>query len=300
MSSVLIHTPRPGERRQRQLLLALLPVIAASAGFFGYQLLINIALCITFGLGSEALARILRRLPGRGLLRDQSILTTACLLGLCLPPTSQWWQLLTAMAFAVLLVKHAYGGAGQNPFHPAMAALLLLWLNFPDSTQNWPAELHFTVGDSASLDNSAWVWLNGIALLGGIYLLAVRAIAWQIPVGILGGLVIMSGLLGGAEMETTLAATVTQLTYGSTMLTAFFIATDPPSAAMTRLGKLYYGLLIGGALFSIRLWGDWPEGYAVAVVLGNFFAPLLDQLAQRSHFGNGRQPHRAETMEPSR
>ena len=60
------------------------------------------------------------------------------------------------------------------------------------------------------------------------------------------------------------------------MLGAFFIATDPVTAATTKRGKLIYGALIGAIVFIIRAFGNYPDGVAFAVLLGNFAAPLID------------------------
>lgn len=278
MNSVLMFAEQSQSRNQRRLLLALLVVIVISSiAFSELQVLLNTALCALFGLGFEAIARLMRRLPGRGLLRDENTLLLACLLGLCLPPGTVWWQLALAMAFAVLLVKHAYGGAGPAPFHPAMAALLLLWLSFPETAQNWPANSDY------------WLLINLLAFCAGIYLLAVRAVAWQISAGIFSALVLMPLLLdyGGAGSPGNYAFRM--LIGGGTMLTAFFIATDPASSAMTRSGKFVYGLLIGSIMFSIRIWGEWPEGFPAAVILGNFLAPLLDQAMRRPRYGHVRK-----------
>ena len=304
MNNVLMFAGHTTPLAQKRLLLALLPVAAAYVWFFGLQILLNVALSCLFGITFEALARMLRGLPGRDLLRDEHTLIVSCLFGLCLPPGTLWWQLALGMAFAMLLVKHAYGGFGQHPFNPAMAALLLLWSSFPETTQNWPmpyqTEASSIALTSGAADISPWPWINILTLIAGIYLLAVRAVAWQIPAGMLAVLALLPWLHGGAGTGTTISDSLAQLFYGGTMITAFFIATDPASSAMTRLGKLYYGLLTGCTLYLIRIWGEWPEGYAAAVILANFFAPLLDQFVQRPRYGSGRKLLTESPSEPTR
>jgi electron transport complex protein RnfD len=65
---------------------------------------------------------------------------------------------------------------------------------------------------------------------------------------------------------------------GATMLGAFFIATDPATAASTARGKLVYGALIGILIFAIRHWGTYPDGVAFAVLFANGVSLLLDRL----------------------
>jgi electron transport complex protein RnfD len=61
------------------------------------------------------------------------------------------------------------------------------------------------------------------------------------------------------------------------MLGAFFIATDPVSAATSDRGRLVYGAGIGLMTWIIRSWGSYPDGVAFAVLLMNLAVPLLDR-----------------------
>jgi electron transport complex protein RnfD len=70
------------------------------------------------------------------------------------------------------------------------------------------------------------------------------------------------------------------------MLCAFFIATDPVSAATTPRGRLYYGAGIGILVYVIRTWGGYPEGVAFAVLLMNMAAPTIDYYTQPRVFGH--------------
>jgi electron transport complex protein RnfD len=72
---------------------------------------------------------------------------------------------------------------------------------------------------------------------------------------------------------------------GATMLGAFFIATDPSSSAITPGGRLAYGLLIALLIYTVRVWGSYLDAVAIAVLLANFLAPLLDRLFAPRLFG---------------
>jgi electron transport complex protein RnfD len=73
---------------------------------------------------------------------------------------------------------------------------------------------------------------------------------------------------------------------GATMLGAFFIATDPVTAATSLKGKLYYGAGIGILVYLIRNWGNYPDAVAFAVLLMNFVAPLIDHYTQPRTYGH--------------
>lgn len=69
------------------------------------------------------------------------------------------------------------------------------------------------------------------------------------------------------------------------MLGAFFIATDPVTAATTIKGRLLYGFMIGALIYIIRTWGGYPDGVAFAVLLANMAVPLIDYYTQPRVFG---------------
>jgi len=56
------------------------------------------------------------------------------------------------------------------------------------------------------------------------------------------------------------------------------MATDPVTSPMTSGGKWVYGLLIGVATALIRHYTGYVEGVMFAILLGNVFAPVLDEV----------------------
>jgi len=73
---------------------------------------------------------------------------------------------------------------------------------------------------------------------------------------------------------------------GATMLGAFFIATDPVTAATTNRGRLIYGAIAGLLVWLIRTYGGYPEGVAFAVLLANICVPLIDHFTQPRAYGH--------------
>lgn len=125
--------------------------------------------------------------------------------------------------------------------------------------------------------HSPWFWVSIAWLCGGLYLLLIRVISWHIPIAVLAslaGLYAGYGLLASATALPILPA----LMSGAIMLGAFFIATDPVSAATSNRGKLVYGVGIGLFTFIIREFSSYPEGLAFAILLMNTCVPLIDYL----------------------
>lgn len=131
-----------------------------------------------------------------------------------------------------------------------------------------------------------WEWVNALLAVGGLYLLYTRIIRWQIPAMTLAGLLVPALILHLIDAD-RFAAPSFHLLGGATMLGAFFIATDPVSAAVTDRGRLIFGAGVGLLTYAIRTWGGYPDGIAFAVLLMNAAVPLIDRYSQPRIFGHG-------------
>ena len=129
-----------------------------------------------------------------------------------------------------------------------------------------------------------WEWVNLAFLLGGLWLWKQGAIQWHIPAGMLGGLFVISLMFYFADAD-GYGSPLFHLFSGATMLGAFFIATDPVSAATTPRGRIYYGAGIGVLVYIIRTWGGYPDGIAFGVLLMNMAAPTIDYYTKPRVFG---------------
>lgn len=134
--------------------------------------------------------------------------------------------------------------------------------------------------------DTGWEIVNIGYLLGGLLLLYKRIITWHIPASIIATVGVVSVLFYAPGSVAIYGTPYLHLFGSATMLGAFFIATDPVSAATTRSGKLIYGTVIGLAIYSIRVWGSYLDSIAFAVLFGNFCAPLLDQYCRPRIFGH--------------
>jgi electron transport complex protein RnfD len=324
-----------------QVLLGLLPVVAVQLALLGPGVLLQLLVAGPVALLCEALALRARGRDAGPFLRDGSVLVTAALLAVSVPPLLPWWLTALGAAVAVLLGKHVYGGLGYNPFNPAMVGYAVLLVSFPLEMTQWPTPLGQSQSDWTDLAHLAWQsflsgpaaggpdwdaytgataldalrtglgqrytmeeifagpafasisgsgaqWINVAALLGGLYLLARRIISWHIPVAVLAGMAIPSALMHLVDPGAHAPATF-HLLSGATMLGAFFIATDPVSAATSDHGRLVYGAGIGLITWLIRVWGGYPDGMAFAVLLMNLAAPLLDRYTVSRIHGHPRR-----------
>jgi Na+-translocating ferredoxin:NAD+ oxidoreductase subunit D len=139
------------------------------------------------------------------------------------------------------------------------------------------------------------LWLGNVAgsvgetsavllLAGGLYLVAVRAADWRIPVALLGAVAVLSAGLHGLDPARHPGA-LAALGSGGLMLGAWFLATDPASSPMTRSGAWLYGLAIGALVVVIRQFSGQPEGVMYALLLGSALVPHIDRWTQPRPLG---------------
>ena len=139
----------------------------------------------------------------------------------------------------------------------------------------------------------ASMWINLAYLLGGLILLAARVFTLHAPVAMLAGLGFCAGLFHMGEPDLYPSASQHLLT-GATMLSAFFIVTDPVSGATSRKGKLVFGVGVGILVFIIRSFGSYPDAFAFAILLMNLSAPLIDTYTQPKAYGH--QPKKSRSQ----
>lgn len=130
----------------------------------------------------------------------------------------------------------------------------------------------------------AWEWINIAFLLGGIYLLFRKIINWHIPFAFVAGILLPAAIFFLFDPD-RYATPLFHLLSGGTMLGAFFIATDPVTAASSNKGRLIYGFGIGVLIYIIRTWGGYPDAVAFAVLLFNLTAPTIDYYTQPRVYG---------------
>lgn len=324
-----------------RVILCLIPGLILQCVFFGWGTLIQVLLAIVVALGCEAWVMKLRQRSIKASLSDNSAMLTAILIGIAIPPLSPWWMIVIGTVFAIIVVKHLYGGLGHNLFNPAMAAYVLLLISFPVQMTSWVAPstvalnvpslmdslgLIVNLGPSASIEafrlgidgvamatpldtlktdlsmgltttesftksifagstGVGWFWINMAYLAGGLVLLKLKAIRWHISTGVLAGLAIASSI-GYLLAPDTQGSPLFHLFSGATMLAAFFIATDPVTAATSARGRLIFGGLIGVLVYVIRTQGGYPDAFAFAVLLANLCAPFIDYYVRPRSYGH--------------
>ena len=84
-----------------------------------------------------------------------------------------------------------------------------------------------------------WEWIGNLTAVGGAWLLVKKVIRWHIPVAVFAGLLLPAGAMYILQPGIHPSPGF-YLFSGGTILCAFFIATDPVSAATSNKGRLLY------------------------------------------------------------
>ena len=137
----------------------------------------------------------------------------------------------------------------------------------------------------AYLAGVGWEWINLAFLCGGLLLIYKRIITWHSPVSMLVTLVFLSCLFYDGGSSESGGSPLLHLLSGGTMLGAFFIITDPVSGTTSNRGKLIFGAGVGTIVYVIRVWGNYPDAIAFAVLLMNFAAPFIDYYTTPRTYG---------------
>ena len=113
-------------------------------------------------------------------------------------------------------------------------------------------------------------------LLGGLYLCVRRTASWQIPVSVVGAVVVIAGLMNLADPDASFTV-LHHVCGGALLFGAVFIATDPVTSPLTLIGKIIFGAGIGALVMLFRTFSGYPEGVMFAVLLMNACVPLINR-----------------------
>ena len=143
-----------------QVILCLLPVMAASCIFFGWQavrvMAVSVASCAVF----EYIWCLIRK--EKNTVGDLSAVLTGLLLALNVSPLTPSWICIIGSFIAIIIAKEIFGGLGQNPFNPAAVARVALLVGAAGPMTRWMTPLtDFFSGKIAAVSSASRLAGNG-------------------------------------------------------------------------------------------------------------------------------------------
>lgn len=283
-------------------LIALLPATIAGVYFFRFNAVKLIVLAIASAVATEYIIQKLTKKPVT--IRDLSAVVTGLLLAFNIPASAPWWIPVIGSAFAIAIVKQAFGGLGHNFMNPALGARAMLLASWPVIMTNWvtpgpdavSTATPLAIMKGAEATNEALPSLTNmfigniggcigetsaaLLILGGLYLLYKKVINWRIPAVYIGTVAILAFVLDGGFSGMSY-----HLFAGGLMLGAFYMATDYASSPVTPKGQLIFAFGCGLITTIIRLYGGYPEGVSYSILLMNVATPIIDKFTSPKVFG---------------
>ncbi|MDD3187095.1 MAG: RnfABCDGE type electron transport complex subunit D [Bacilli bacterium] len=236
-------------------------------------------------------------------------------LGLILSMNTPISVLILGSIFATIVGKMIFGGFGRNILNPALVGMLfvviLSALNLTNSGGYLnPSEIDSLAG-ATPLSNvvngigsytalvkpygNLWDFFLGsipgsmgetsalLCILGFIFLTVKKVIKPIIPVLYISTVFISTfaiGFINGLGIWYPLF----QVLSGGLMFGAVFMATDPVTSPVTRVGQIIYGVSLGILTVIIRYLTPFPEGILVSILIMNMLVFILDRIGFKSRF----------------
>lgn len=298
-------------------IIALIPALAAGIWFFGFRALTLVIATVCSTVGFEALYRKCMKMPMAAF--DLSAVVTGVLLAMCLPANTPYWVAVLGGAFAIIIVKQLFGGLGKNFMNPALAGRVFLF-SFTDLITKYVAPgrtfwapifgsaagqpdvvsaatpmsyLHqgqlpvgltvrqLLVGQRAGCIGEVAVLM---LMLGGVYLVIRKVISPRVPLCYLGTVAVLTFLfpLGGVARMDWMAY---NLLSGGLMMGAIFMATDYVTSPVTPTARTVYAVGCGALTVFLRYFGAYPEGVSFAILMMNTLVWSLDKVFAPHRFG---------------
>lgn len=276
-----------------QMFIALAPAVLLALYHWGLPAARVMALAMIVSMATEAFCQ---KLMGVKIsLEDGTAAITGLLLAFLLPATAPWWLVVIAAICAMGVGRMAFGGLGAAPVNATLVGWAMVFVSFPvaldpsaslltssfvDPLVKLKAFGASSLGDISVLDLMLGKQLGGLGatqslalFIGGVFICARGLVQWQVPVSFLMGTLCTSACFWLVD-SSLYASPVFHLFTGSTILAAFFLATEASCSPHRPLPMLIYGFIGGSLVILIRIFGIYADGAPFAVMLINLLAPM--------------------------
>jgi len=198
------------------------------------------------------------------------------------------------------LTPDAFGGPDYHPMDTLYFGSSLITCYSGN-----PMSVPFLLGQTADplpdvlytlLFAKAHGWIGGfssiIVIAMGLLLFAVCRgyIKWRITLAYLVATVVFAAVMGGIYGGDIVLRVLFHLFMGSSIFMAFFMATDPATTPLTRLGQIIFGTGLAILTIVIQTYTGFLGGSILALVIMNLTSPILDNV--------GKLPPKKEKYDP--
>ena len=319
-SSPHLHSANTTRRIMLDVIIALVPALAAAVIFFGWRALLLCAVSASACVLFEWAYRKVMKLDCT--VCDLSAVVTGLLLALVCPVSLPLWILVIGDFFAIVVVKQLFGGIGKNFVNPALAARALMFVSWATAMTDFGTAAESAAPSAVSgsgfvIDAVSSATPMGILnkastdgirladmffgkiggcigetcaialLLGFVYLVIRKVITVRIPLSYILTVAVIAFAFpqGGSSLSYRLTWCAAQVLGGGLLLGAIFMATDYVTSPVTGLGQVLYGIGCGLITVAIRYFFTYPEGVTFAILLMNACSGIFDRFGRLPRFG---------------
>lgn len=287
--------------------LTLLPFYVMGVCFYGLRVLVAMLLSVAVCWLCDLLCCLLRSRPFN--FRDFSSVVTGLIIPLMMPASIPYYVVALAGVFAIVAVKHPFGGTGENLFNPAAGGLAFAAACWSDKMSSYPAvftdlPLWDTSGVITVTETAHTLKMGGLpssdlsdmllGLVAGpvgavsilvllaclVYLALRRTVPLVQPVCFLAAAALMAFLFPRADFSRA-ASVAYELMSGSLVFGAVFMLNDPVTSPKRRAARALYGFVAGVVAMLFRYFGGFDQGFVFALLLMNALSEEFDALAVR-------------------
>ncbi len=284
----------------RDVVIAMLPILAFGVYHFGLGALKVIAVCAVTSVLAELIFELLAKKPIT--VFDYSALVTGLILAINLPSTASWWMCVIGSLFAIIVVKMLFGGLGQNFMNPALAARCFLLISFTSRMNDFSIDgvsaatplVQLTSTGTPNLLTLFFGYHAGCigevsafaVLIGGLYLIVKKVITPRIPFTYIASTLVFICMINAIMGNDISAGYVAgELLSGGLLVGAFFMATDYVTSPITAKGQIVYGIILGLLTALFRIVGSSAEGVSYAIIITNLLVPVIEKITVPKPFG---------------
>ena len=241
-------------------------------------------------------------------------------IALLMPVTVDIYVLVAAVLAGVLIGKEVFGGYGSYPFNPAAVGYAVAAVSWPEQVFRYPQPYTaIPLWDASSVPVSSAI--EDTLSSGGMLNYSSIALSlgeYAAPMGTGAALVLLAcGLFLWSQKDAHMTASVSflatcaliafffprqaglaesdvlvnalprlqcvrdELLTGAVLFSAVFLINEPYTCAHHRMGRILYGVLVGGVSMGFRYYGVYETGVCFAVLAVNSISAWIDRTEVR-------------------
>lgn len=262
-----------------------------------FTFLLSVSSCVVFDFFGQFL------FSAKSKRFDITAILTGVIIAFLLPAALPKHFCIIAAAFAMLVIKHPFGGYGNNIFNPAAGGLAFLTMSFPKELFDYSALLG-GIGSSVSVLSTLKEWhlpeLDKLSVLIGNQPGSMGSTQILIMVACLAYLCYRKAILQRIVWPFLLTCSVIALVFpragglrlvslfyelssGMLFFSAIFMFTDPVTAPKLPTSKILYGILSGVFVMLFRYFGKFEESVVFVILIVNSFSKSIDIITKKYH-----------------